>query len=50
MYTRIYLNLQPELLDCKDEKGRTALFYAVYYGHIDIIYYLVKFGADINAR
>lgn len=45
-----YARPQKETLECKDHQGWTALFYAISYGHIDIAHYLIKNGANLNAR
>lgn len=31
-----------------NKRGRSALYFATYYGHIDVVKYLTKNGADIN--
>ncbi|XP_065215574.1 ankyrin repeat and SAM domain-containing protein 6-like [Planococcus citri] len=46
----VKLLTKKEILECKDTKGWTALFYAVIYDHVDIICYLMRKGADVNAR
>ncbi len=39
----------PELAGRKDETGATALHYAAFAGHREVIRVLVKAGADVNA-
>ncbi len=41
---------RPELINGRDEHGATALHYAAFGGHRDVVMFLVKNGADINAR
>jgi hypothetical protein len=38
-----------ELVNQKDETGATALHYAAFDGHCDVVRVLVEHGADINA-
>lgn len=38
-----------ELMNQKDETGATALHYAAFDGHCDVVRALVEHGADINA-
>ncbi len=40
----------PELINDRDEHGATALHYAAFGGHRDVVLLLIKQGADINAR
>ena len=40
----------PDFINAKDETGATALHYAAFGGHRDIVQLLVKLGGDINAR
>jgi hypothetical protein len=40
---------QPELLNRKDSLGATALHYAAFGGHCDVVRSLVEHGAEINA-
>jgi len=37
-------------IDLKDSYGATALYYAAMSGHIDIVQYLVKKGANVNLK
>ena len=39
-------------IDCRDKRGRTALFYAItpYGGHPELVKWLVMNGADVNVR
>src|SRR5579871_4905915 len=39
----------PELVSQRDETGATALHYAAFGGHRDVVRVLVETGADINA-
>ncbi len=41
---------RPELINSRDEHGATALHYAAFGGHRDVVMLLIKNGADINAR
>jgi hypothetical protein len=40
----------PELVHQRDKNGATALHYAAFGGHSDVVRALVECGADINAR
>jgi hypothetical protein len=40
----------PELVNQHDETGATALHYAAFGGHREVVRFLVQQGADINAR
>ena len=44
------LQLHPELIRDRDKSGATALHYAAFAGHRDLVRLLVQNGADINAR
>ena len=44
------LQLHPELIHDRDKSGATALHYAAFAGHRDLVRLLVQNGADINAR
>lgn len=44
------LDRHPELINQKDHEGATALHYAAFHGHRDVVRTLVRAGADINAR
>lgn len=44
------LENHPEFARMKDETGATALHYAAFSGHRELVQLLVKHGADINAR
>jgi len=37
-------------VNVKDEKGRTALMFASWYGHKKVVKQLLEKGADVNAR
>ncbi|XP_018652671.1 putative fetal globin-inducing factor [Schistosoma mansoni] len=39
-----------ELLSAKDQDGYTALHRAAYGGHVEVLQYLMKYGANINNR
>src|SRR5215469_1668742 len=41
---------RPELINKRDESGATALHYAAFGGHRDLVRLLVDRGAEINAR
>lgn len=43
------LENHPEIAHAKDAAGATALHYAAFGGHRDVVQLLVKQGADINA-
>lgn len=47
---RTILQDRSELINKKDDEGATALHYAAFGGHRDIVRLLVENGADINAR
>lgn len=44
------LQRHPELIHHRDPSGATALHYAAFGGHRDLVRLLVQKGADINAR
>lgn len=44
------LDAEPGLIDSRDSEGATALHYAAFAGHCDVVRLLVERGADINAR
>ena len=45
----VLVEFKPEEVDASDEKlGWTALMYAAYKGHLDIVKMLVEHGADVN--
>ena len=37
------LNNDPALLEVKDERGSTPLLLAAYYGHTDLVVFLLKY-------
>lgn len=39
---------QKSILDQTDEDGKTALFYAVEFGYLDIASYLLLEGSNVN--
>ena len=38
------------VVDCRNNNGFTPLMIAVYYGHLEMVKYLVTAGANINAQ
>jgi ankyrin repeat protein len=46
---REILTRNPELVNVKDKTGATALHYATFGGHRDLVDVLLESGADINA-
>ena len=44
------LDSNPELVNQRDTEGATALHYAAFGGHSDVVRFLVERGAEINAR
>lgn len=38
----------PETIDCQDSSGATPLWFASEKGHLDVVQYLVRSGADVN--
>ena len=44
------LGAQPELINKKDASGATALHYAAFAAHRLAVQFLVRHGADVNAR
>lgn len=40
----------PNLVFSKDDRGATPLFWAAFYGHLDVVEFLLANGADVNAR
>jgi len=38
----------PQVADSPDDYGRTALYYASVYGHVDLVRYLLQVGSDPN--
>ena len=47
---RVIVQGHPELVNQRDELGATALHYAAFGGHRDVVRALVEQGADVNAR
>jgi ankyrin repeat protein len=47
---RKVLEDHPESVNGKDETGATALHYAAFFGHCELVRLLVKCGGEINAR
>lgn len=47
---REILNKHPELLECKNQEGLTALFMAVQHGHLEMLKLLTGFHSNINLR
>lgn len=44
------LKTDKSLLDARDIDGSTALHYAVWKGHREVVAFLLKAGADVQAR
>lgn len=47
---RLILRAQPELINRRDATGATALHFAAFGGHREVVQELVRQGAEINAR
>jgi ankyrin repeat protein len=45
---RAILNANPSLVNQKDDSGATALHFAAFNGHRDVVYFLLDRGAQIN--
>lgn len=50
MFNVINCRFQNSILDQTDKDGKTALFYAVEFGYLDITSYLLLGGANVNFR
>ena len=50
MKTRELLQNNPELLRLKDQKGKTPLAVAAWYGHVNLIEYLASQGGAVDTR
>ncbi len=44
-----FVKEDPSVVSHRDDEGRTPLHYAARNGHLDIVQFLLKNGADINA-
>lgn len=44
------LKRNPRLVSSRDDRGATPLFWAAFYGHLNVVKFLVANGADVNAK
>ncbi|XP_051006824.1 ankyrin repeat domain-containing protein 7-like [Acomys russatus] len=49
-FVRLYFNLGKYEINHRDKENRTAMHFACFYGHLDMVRYLWRRGCEINAR